>query len=77
MTHLQLACAEMALAQSDQQQLHRVANAMNTGKVPRTPMNLVGLVNGYAMCEHIAQAASRHLTRFAAANDNTMVMGAA
>jgi hypothetical protein len=77
MTILQQTCAEMASAQFDQQHLHRVAHAMNTKKVPRTPMNVTGLSCGYAICESALGAIASRMTRFAAANDNTMVVGVA
>ena len=77
MTILQQTCAEMASAQFDQQQLHRVAHAMNTKKVPRTQSNLAGLAEGYAACENALGALTYRMTRFAAANDNTMVVGVA
>lgn len=77
MTPLLQTCGEMLMAQAGLQQVGHAQRRINSVRELNTPEVRADIYLQQGFCNMVLAAASERLTRFAAANDNTMVVGVA
>lgn len=77
MTTISQTCTEMLHAQAGLQQVAHAQRRLHHVRELNTPANRAEVAQQQGFCGMVLDAAAARLTRFAAANDNTMVMGVA